>query len=216
LGAVFVSEGIVSMFEVAKAIEAGGTELQDRAEVFHSGSSLVVVVADGAGGMSGGAKAATHVVGRIKEVINSGVFVPANLTDFLANLDREMAAAGTFGETTCVLAVLDKGKIVGASVGDSGAWLISGPEPDDLTAAQIRKPLLGSGRAMPIPFARDQMAGTLLLASDGLLKYTSREAIASVAALSNLNEAAKKLVELVRYPSGALPDDLSLILARKR
>jgi serine/threonine protein phosphatase PrpC len=204
------------VFEVAQAIEAGGTELQDRAEVFYSASSLVAVVADGAGGISGGAKAATYVIDKIKEAVNSGAFVPENAANFLSALDHEMAAAGTFGETTCVLAVFDKGKLIGASVGDSAAWIIDGLEPHDLTAAQIRKPLLGSGRAIPIPFTRDKTAGTLLVASDGLLKYASRERIAVITAMPNLDEAAKKLIELVRYPSGALPDDVSVILARKR
>jgi hypothetical protein len=42
---------------------------------------------------------------------------------------------------------------VGASVGDSSAWLISpAGEVTDLTAQQRRRPLLGSGEALPVQF----------------------------------------------------------------
>jgi hypothetical protein len=46
------------MFRALKTIQAGNLELQDRAEFFWCGSNLVLVVADGAGGRSGGAEAA--------------------------------------------------------------------------------------------------------------------------------------------------------------
>ena len=40
--------------------------------------------------------------------------------------------------------------LLGASIGDSGAWLIDGSRIVDLTANQRRKPLLGSGYAHPV------------------------------------------------------------------
>ena len=58
------------------------------------------------------------------------------------------------GQTTGVVAfVRSDGSISGASVGDSVAWLISpAGELTDLTAYQRRKPLLGSGEALPVVF----------------------------------------------------------------
>jgi len=40
------------------------------------------------------------------------------------------------------------------------------------------------------------------------------ERIASVALVADLESAAQNLVGLVRYASGALPDDVSILLAR--
>jgi hypothetical protein len=100
-------------------------------------------------------------------------------------------------------------------VGDSGVLGFSKIGVENLTANQVRKPLLGSGSAIPVGFARSQLDGTLLIASDGLLKYTSQEKIAATILAVDFNNAAAKLIELVRYQSGALPDDVSVLLAQK-
>jgi hypothetical protein len=91
---------------------------------------------------------------------------------FLAGLDREIARAD-LGQTTAVVLAITGRRVVGASVGDSEAWLVD-PEGEflALTAAQSRKPLLVSGAAMPIPFRRKNEGGVLVVATDGLFKYT--------------------------------------------
>jgi serine/threonine protein phosphatase PrpC len=203
------------MFSVTKHIQSGGHELQDRAEYFWQGANLILVIADGAGGMSGGAEAAEFVVRRVKEAVKSDALKIEELREFLVSTDQHMAAAQTFGETTCVIAALSNKKIVGASVGDSEAWLVSQTGIEKLTTQQRRKPFLGSGSAMPVSFEREQLSETLLIATDGLFKYTGEDKIASEALIVDLEQAAQKLIELVRYPSGALPDDVSVILARK-
>ena len=202
------------MFTASKQIHAGGKELQDRAEFFWCGSNLVLVVADGAGGMSGGAEAAQFLVQGIKQRIGSTSMNTDGLTELLAVLDREMADIGAYGETTGVVVVLSGSGIFGASVGDSGAFICSKAGLENLTANQVRKPFLGSGRAIPIRFTHELSNGTLLVATDGLLKYTSLEKIAATVFASDFESAASKLVELVRYQSGALPDDISILLAR--
>jgi serine/threonine protein phosphatase PrpC len=203
------------MFEAAKQIHAGGKELQDRAEFFWCGSSLVLVVADGAGGMSGGAEAAQFLVEGVKKRIGSTSMNTDGLTELLTFLDREMATIRAYGETTGVVGVLSDNGIFGASVGDSGAFVFSKTGLENLTANQTRKPFLGSGRAIPIPFKRGLLNGTLLVATDGLLKYTSLEKIAATILAADFDSSAKKLIELVRYQSGALPDDVSVLLARQ-
>ncbi len=202
------------MFATSKQIHAGGKELKDRAEFLWCGSSLVLVVADGAGGMSGGAEAAQYIINGVKNRIGSINLNSDGLSDLLSSLDREMADLGTCGETTGVIVAVSDGGIVGASVGDSGAYVISNTGSENLTEYQIRKPFLGSGRANPIPFSRESLTGTLLVASDGLLKYTSMEKIAATVLAADFESAAHKLVELVRYQSGAMPDDVSDLLAR--
>jgi PPM family protein phosphatase len=204
----------MTMFNTAKHIEAGGKNLQDRADFFWHGPTLYLVLADGAGGMSGGAEAAEFVMQRVKIEAGSAVLSPEALSNLLSAVDREMAAIGAYGETTCVLAAVSEAGIVGASVGDSGVLYVSETGVDHVTANQCRKPFVGSGRANPVGFSLGPLQGTLLVASDGLLKYTSAGRIAEAARSSDLNEVLRKLVGLVRFPSGMLPDDLSILLAR--
>lgn len=68
---------------------------------------------------------------------------------------------------------------------------------------------------MPVAFNSSLLEGTLLVASDGLLKYTSQEKIAEMIASVDFDGIAEELVALVRYQSGALPDDVSILLARR-
>jgi serine/threonine protein phosphatase PrpC len=82
----------------------------------------------------------------------------------------------------------------------------------NLTQHQQRKPILGSGDTEPVPFRQPVVPGILLLATDGLLKYTSTEKIISVCRENPVALAAPRLLELVRYPSGAYPDDVTFIM----
>ncbi len=81
---------------------------------------------------------------------------------------RYVEADATAGEAAAVVALVTKGMIVGASVGDSEAWLLARGGVVRLTSNQRRKPLLGSGagagrvrahapRRAPAP--RDRRAG---------------------------------------------------------
>ena len=200
------------MFATSKQIHAGEKELQDRAEFFWCDSNLALVVADGAGGMSGGAEAAQFLVEGVKKKIGSMSMNTDGVNELLILLDREMVAIGAFGETTGVVVVLSDNGIFGASVGDSGAFVVSKTGLENLTAASNSQTFLGSGRAIPIPFTREQLNGTLLVATDGLLKYTSLEKIAATILAADFYSAANKLVELVRYQSGALPDEFQSCL----
>lgn len=58
--------------------------------------------------------------------------------------------------------------------------------------------------------------GTLLVASDGLLRYARRSDVARIASETDLAIAAHALVDLVRLPSGGLQDDVSIVLCRQR
>jgi len=133
----------------------------------------------------------------------------------LRKIDAAIAKDSVAGETTCALAIVTPEEIFGASVGDSGVWLI----PDngahaELTQAQQRKPFIGSGSAWPVPFRHPMQGGSLLLATDGLLRYTSAERIIETCRQHPTESAARRLIELVRYASGALPDDVTLILSK--
>jgi serine/threonine protein phosphatase PrpC len=105
-----------------------------------------------------------------------------------------------------------QGRVHGASVGDSGAWLLTGKAIVDLTENQHRKPLLGSDEALPTAFGPVEMSGRLLIATDGLFKYAMASDIAKWAIGLPVNDAIDKLIAGLRLRSGALQDDVAIIL----
>lgn len=197
---------------VATAVEPDSRD-EDRVAVFPVLDARVLVLADGAGGRAGGAEAADGLIRRVGDrarALVSGAVHPAEL---LREVDATLAADPAAGETTAVVPVVSAGTVRGASVGDSGAWLVSPGGVRDLTRSRIRKPMVGSGSACPVAFGPAALEGRLLLASDGLLEYAPPERILAAALPPHgLEQAARALIETVRYPSGALPDDVAVIL----
>ena len=85
----------------------------------------------------------------------------------------------------------------------------------DLTRNQNRKPLLGSGNAIPVSFMNSPLNGVLLIATDGFFDYAKRDAITPMIAQSDFYTIPKNCVEMVRLPSGDLWDDIGIVAARK-
>jgi serine/threonine protein phosphatase PrpC len=194
-------------------------ETEDRLRVFTIGDGVVIAIADGMGGRAGGAAAADVFVRVAQaEVSRLGCADDPLAWDRVLTLaDREIQADRAAGETTAVIVAATPRGISGASVGDSAAWVITDDHVWDLTAAQQHKPGLGVGMARPTPFRGKTVPGaTLLVATDGLVKYADREAIARVVREPPFVGAARRLVELVRPPSGRLPDDVAVALCRIR
>lgn len=191
---------------------AGNPENQDRGIVIHDGSRVVVCIADGAGGQSGGLRAAIMAMELVRQNA-SQVDTGDSCSELLRRMDEAIAQDSVAGETTCACAILTPAEIFGASVGDSGVWFIPTTGAHiDLTRGQQRKPFIGSGSAWPVPFRHPIGRGWLLLATDGLLKYTGAERIIETCRQLPTESSAQRLIELVRYPSGSLPDDITLIL----
>lgn len=172
------------------------------------GPRLALALADGAGGTGRGASAAERVVGALDLAFDR------DAGDKLAALDGELARDGA--ETTSIILAVEAGRalgVVGASVGDSRALARCGGQWVDLTAGVPRKPLLGSGAARPVRVeARDVDA--LLLGTDGLFGYADERALCEIAGGSS-RHAAWELADRARLPSGALQDDLALVLVRR-
>jgi PPM family protein phosphatase len=171
----------------------------------------LLALADGVGNSGAGATAAEYVVAALTKLAPA-----AGSTDWfeaLCALDDELSLRGSGGQTTGVVASGDSSRIVGASLGDSCAWLISpAGEMTDLTARQRRRPLLGSGEALPVQFEAELTGGRLLLASDGLVKYATVERICALAIQGTVSEAANAVANSVRLPSGALQDDVAVVV----
>ena len=127
----------------------------------------------------------------------------------LETVDRALAEVG---QTTAILLVVSAGRVFGASVGDSAAWLLDGSRALDLTENQDRKPLLGSGRAKPAPFGPYDFQGRVLLGSDGLFKYVDIDRIRDIATNLAVGSVPDTLVAAARLPSGGLQDDIAIIV----
>ncbi len=202
------------MFALAKHNKSGGTELKNRAEVFTVEYGRVSVFAESTGGLCGGAEAADFILNATKAKFTQLLPSQEVLAQFMVELDREIALAGAYGEEACVIVAVSESHIFGATTGGTGAWIISETGIDNLTAAQHRMPFLSSGQVWPVVFSLGKLRHTLLVASDGLLKYAAKSQIVAAASCDDLNEAVRKLADLRRYQSGVLPDDLSVILVR--
>jgi PPM family protein phosphatase len=194
-------------------VQPGNPECRGRAEVISCGERTVLILAGGAGGISGGAQAAELCV-RLLRAAADRIKTTEDCVALLTRVDEELARRKECGETTGVIVVIDSSRIFGASVGDSAAWLFASDGNGELTRGQQRKPLLGSGGALPRSFNWDTEDGTIVVASDGLWNYTTVDAIRSRVQTRDSTDLALRLAELARLPSGTFPDDVAVITCR--
>lgn len=205
-------------YVAAFACVGSGPRCADRCQVLRGPASAIALIADGAGNSITSIAAADFVLRYAAEYLNGVPILlddTARFCELLAYIDRALAAADA-GESTGLFVTVSPLGIHGAGVGDCIAWLIDDRGHRELTAEIARKPLLGSGRACPAGFSLPPTAGTLLLATDGLWKYAAVDSICSVARKSPIEAAAAELLTLPALASGAVPDDIGVILVRPR
>lgn len=188
----------------ATAMASNG-ESEDRIAVIEREDVLVVVLADGAGGMQGGATAADTFL----TAVRARLAMPIDPYDMRAWSELFAATDASLhdvlgGETTAIIVVVGESGIAGVSVGDSEAWIVSGASIDRLTSTQDRR-RIGSGRAKPVVFHRRALEGTLVVGSDGLFKYVKP---ASIASCCQGSDVANALVTQPKLASGDYPDDV--------
>lgn len=187
-----------------------GSRDEDRVHLGHHETHSIIVVADGAGGVGGGRNAAELICASLGTEVRSG---STDWGEVLSSIDDNMARRGDGGLATAVIVEVSSGTIRGASVGDSGAWLLHAGHLEDLTEGQNRKPLVGTGAAAPVVFGPFPFRGRLLVASDGLFKYASRTLLMETMSQGTIEDAVDRLVETVRLPNGGLQDDIAVVLA---
>jgi serine/threonine protein phosphatase PrpC len=192
------------MISATHRVESGGAN-EDRLLVARRGErNTVCIVCDGAGNGGQGGLAADLAIAELGRIAQDGF---PDWVRVLLSVDQLLKREAQGGETTCVAVdISDHGECRGASVGDSGAWMLpAGSAVRDLTAHQDRA-RLGSGHAHPLRF-KAQLMGRLVLATDGLFKYTRAADIRTCAA-----RGVDALIDSVRLKSGALQDDVAVIL----
>jgi serine/threonine protein phosphatase PrpC len=173
---------------------------------------VAFAVADGAGGLGGGGQAAELVVRSFALAVSTDPLLvdPGWWTALLRAI--ELARDRDAGESTAVVGVLDRDALVGASVGDSDAWLIGTNDVNVVTGMQHRRPRLGTGAANPVAFTAAAASHVLLVGSDGLFGSVRPAAICDAVRRLPAPDRGRALVELARGKSGRLYDDLGIVL----
>ena len=201
----------MTSFETSHVVEAYRERCEDRIDVIVDGDRTLIVVADGAGGTGDGHLAAETVI-RETRANFTAIENSTDWSTFLSQLDHRVHS----GETTAVIVDVRPDRILGASVGDSCAWVIDGADVTDLTRTQTRKPLLGSQSAKPAPFWHGPLNGILLVGSDGFFDYAKRDQITPLIGRTDFFAVPSACVDMVRLPSGDLWDDTAIIACRVR
>jgi serine/threonine protein phosphatase PrpC len=201
----------MTSFETAHLVEPYRERCEDRIDVITDGERTLIVVADGAGGAGDGHIAAETVI-RETHANYPAIGSSTDWSQFLSQLDFRIPA----GETTAVIVDVYPDRILGASVGDSCAWVIDGPDIIDLTRTQIRKPLLGSHAAKPAPFWHGSLDGVLLVGTDGFFDYAKRDQITPLIGRTEFFAVPRACIDMVRLPSGNLWDDTAIVACRVR
>jgi serine/threonine protein phosphatase PrpC len=178
---------------------------EDRIAVVELPDRTLVVVADGAGGVSGGAEAAEAICRALTKD-------EPDWTAWLADRDAALAATSRGLAAAVVLSISADGTVAGASVGDCEAWVFRDGAAASLTDRQVRKPMIGSGGARPVAFASNVAGGTLVVGSDGLWKYAPHSRMVEAAAMRPVDAAAVALLDRARLRSGALQDDVAVVV----
>ena len=203
-------------FRTFTAIESYPGGGHDRVEVIAGDGGCVLAIADGMGGRSGAALAAEGWIAAVRVAAEQRQrwTDPDYWLDVMRRADRAIDAHPSAGETTAVVMAVTDAGLCGASVGDSGAWMIGDDSFIDLTRGQVRKPGLGTGMAVVVPFRMKRLEGTLLLGTDGLFKYASIERICQCVRAHEPESLPGELINLVRMPRGGLQDDVAVAVCR--
>ena len=194
-------------------------ENEDAVEVRRIHDGWIGAVADGQGGRSGGAKAATRACQILLDLgceLESSAFSrPNTWWDLFRTADRSITEDREAGFTTLVAFQIFGGYVYGASCGDGAAYLCNAnSQITDLTLHQQKNPQIGSGITSCTFFCSPLAKPWKFLAmTDGVWKYAGREKLTSLLTVANGQDLGLKLEAAGRLPgSGRFPDDYSFAL----
>ncbi|HKB01435.1 MAG TPA: protein phosphatase 2C domain-containing protein [Gemmataceae bacterium] len=210
------------MVGVQSLSEVGGHRLNEDAFRVQAHSldpdCWLCCVADGQGGRAGGGPAArlacetalaAALASRSERLTDPSVW-----PGILRQADAAVAADPVAGFTTLVGLCIYRGRVVGASTGDSAALVVSGGKAHELTAGQHKDPPIGSGTAVAVPFAAAVTEPwRVLVMSDGVWKYVGWDRVAQVACRSPGPAVIAELQQSARLlGSGRLQDDFTVVV----
>ena len=213
-----------------KMVEAITGHGQDCVAANDHYGTLIIRVADGAGGVAGSGEAA-EIICESELCDNVMVFPsPASMPYppdvFLSSVSRRLCSLSKKGPprgsaSAVIIEIEADGWISAASVGDCKARIFNDGQPHmELTALQNRRPLLGEAGADPVTFEGKFEDGEMLIAAtDGLWKYAGLPRITKIVRsnpLLPLDQLADALIDSARLPTRALQDDIALAIVMRR
>lgn len=175
---------------------------------------MVVGVVDGAGGTGGGAKAADRVVKELEMWSLGSVPDVVSMSTLGRQLDARVTADPECGEAAAVVLGIREDSVVCMCVGDCQAWLVSDQDVRDLSAGRKRKPLLGSGGAIPFVEEAEWRGETIIAGTDGLFNYVPYERLIETVREVEPEVAPEELLRIARMATGSLQDDAGVFAAR--
>jgi serine/threonine protein phosphatase PrpC len=229
-----------------------GVEGQDAAAVIPIPNGLVLAVADGVGGVLGGAQASHLAVETLRDALYAADDLGAReaIMDTFDQTDATAHVSPTVGSTTLLVVEYRQGMLRTFNTGDSEALLVGGrgklklrtvahsPVGYQVAAGVLDEAealhhelrhyisnVVGTGEMRIDVGPRTPMAvrDTLVMGSDGLFDNISLEELTSIVTQGPLVDAAEDLVGLTRrrmempaIDEPSKPDDLSMVLFRRR
>ncbi|WP_444995848.1 hypothetical protein [Aliikangiella sp. IMCC44359] len=203
------------MYKIRSYVEQQGKRGEDALLVVEKENAIWFCLSDGAGGTGSGANASSYVIEAFKDLTNVDDFNdPEDFESFLRKVDLELSMNVEGGEATSIIGKIVNRTLVGASVGDSEAHIINQDFVFELTHLQYAKPLLGSGKSLPIGFGPLELTSPLIIGSDGLFKYVDYNLLK--ANVIKCEPVISDIVSLAKQSIGGLQDDISIILVNPK
>jgi len=178
----------------------------------------ICLVADGQGGQSGGGPASllackTSLIAAFG-MRPERLIEPSTWVEIARQTDTVVAADRIAGFTTLVGLCVYRGRVAGASNGDSAALLISNGSPVNLTAKQLKNPPIGSGAVVSILFSAVIIEPWKVLAmSDGVWKYVGWNRVVEFAQKACGPTLISQLQKAARLPgNNRFQDDVTMVL----
>lgn len=137
----------------------------DRLSVLRDAHRTLIALADGADSGAASQAAAALTVRELARCFRNGT-LPDNSRDWemvLQGIDLTVFKDPVAGETSALVMLVQQDVVVGASVGDSLAYIV--PTVGDaqlLTARYRNEPRIGTGMTVPIGFGPVQLHGKLI------------------------------------------------------
>lgn len=137
----------------------------DRLSVLRDAHRTLIALADGADSSPGAQTAAARAVNELARCFRNGTLPedPQDWVMVLEAIDHVVLGDPGAGETSALVMLVQQGVVVGASVGDSLAYIV--PPTGGallLTGRQLREPSIGTGLATPVGFGPVQLDGKLI------------------------------------------------------
>jgi hypothetical protein len=137
----------------------------DRLSVLRDAHRTLIALADGADASRGAQTAAARAVNELARCFRNGT-LPQDPDDWvmvLEAIDHVVLSDPDAGETSALVMLVQQGIVVGASVGDSLAYVIPpAGRATVLTTRQRRQARIGTGFATPVGFGPVQLDGKLI------------------------------------------------------